>query len=92
MRRQRDIRFVLGAYRPQYEEETMTQQQFDEMMERWLEKRAEQEPGAFSAEARAWAESTGLIHGDTAGRKQYKSFCTREQLMTFLYRLMKPEQ
>ena len=91
-RRQRQRRFVLGAYRPQYEEETMTQQQFDAMMEQWLERRANQAPGAFSAEARAWAESIGLIRGDAAGRKQYKSFCTREQLMTFLYRLMKPEQ
>ena len=67
----------------------MTQQQFDAMMEAWLERRAEQEPGTFSAEARAWAEETGLILGDAAGRKQYKSFCTREQLMTFLYRLVR---
>lgn len=86
-RRIRALRFVLGAYRPDYEEETMTQQQFDAMMEQWLERRAGQEPGAFSAEARAWAEQNGLIKGDMAGRKQYKSFCTREQLMTFLYRL-----
>ena len=67
----------------------MTQQQFDAMMEQWLERRANQAPGAFSAEARDWAESIGLIRGDAAGRKQYKSFCTREQLMTFLYRLTK---
>lgn len=88
-RRERPYRYVLGAYRPAYEEENMTQQQFDAMMEAWLERRAEQEPGTFSAEARAWAEETGLILGDTAGRKQYKSFCTREQLMTFLYRLVR---
>lgn len=90
-RRIRARRFAMGAYRPDYEEETMTQQQFDAMMEQWLERRAGQEPGAFSAEARAWAERIGLIKGDAAGRKQYKSFCTREQLMTFLYRLMKAE-
>ena len=88
-RRERPYRYVLGAYRPAYEEENMTQQQFDAMMEAWLERRAEQEPGTFSAEARAWAEETGLILGDAAGRKQYKSFCTREQLMTFLYRLVR---
>ena len=90
-RRERPYRYVLGAYRPAYEEETMTQQQFDALMEAWLERRAEQAPGAFSAEARAWAEETGLIRGDSAGRKQYKSFCTREQLMTFLYRLVQKE-
>ena len=91
-RRERHRRYAVGAYRPAYEEETMTQQQFDTMMEQWLERRAGQEPGNFSAEARAWAESIGLIKGDLEGRKQYKSFCTREQLMTFLYRLVKLEQ
>lgn len=88
-RRERPRQYVLGAYRPDYEEESVTQQQFDAMMESWLERRAEQAPGDFSSEARAWAEGIGLIQGDTAGRKQYKSFCTREQMMVFLYRFLK---
>ena len=91
-RRLRPMRCVLGACRPDYEEETMTQQQFNAMMDVWLETRAEQEPGAFSAQARDWAENTGLIQGDAAGRKQYRSFCTREQLMTFLYRLVRMDK
>lgn len=86
-RRVRPLRYAAGGYRPAYEEEQVTQQEFNEMMETWLERRAEEAPGEFSAAARAWAEESGLIKGDSAGRKQYKSFCTREQLMTFLYRL-----
>lgn len=84
-RRIRPPRVVRGAYRPR-EEEPMTQTQFDGMMDAWLQARAGEEPSGFSAAARAWAEERGLIQGDTAGRKQYRSFCTREQLMTFLHR------
>lgn len=86
-RRVRRLADTAGGYRPNYEEATMTQQEFNERMESWLTQRAGQEASAFSAEARAWAESCGLIRGDEQGRMQYKSFCTREQLMTFLYRL-----
>lgn len=51
--------------------------------------KATQEPGDFSAEARAWAEGKGIIMGDATGAKKYKSPCTREQMVVFLYRLAK---
>jgi hypothetical protein len=31
----------------------------------------------------------GIITGDGAGNMQYKSACTREQMVVFLYRLWK---
>ena len=68
-------------------ENDMTQERFNEMMEVWLAGLAEQPPSQWSEEARLWAEEKGLIQGDENGDKKYKSFCTREQLMTFLYRL-----
>ena len=86
-RKIRERKYIRGAFRPEYEEDTVTQEQFNVMMDAWLEDRAEKEPTAFSAEAREWAEGTGLILGDCRGRKQYKSFCTREQLLVFLHRL-----
>ena len=89
LRRRRLPRYAAGACRPRYEEETVTQQQFNEMMEAWLRQREEEGPSDYSAQARAWAEEQGLIKGDSLGRKQYRAFCTREQLMTFLYRLVK---
>ena len=64
----------------------MTQQQFNDMMEVWLRQRAEEAPSDYSAQARTWAEEWGILLGDSMGQKQYRSFCTREQLMTFLYR------
>ena len=86
-RKVRAMKHVRGAFRPEYEEETVTQEQFDQMMNVWLEQRAERGPAEFSEEAREWAENTRVILGDSSGRKQYKSFCTREQALVFLYRM-----
>lgn len=88
-RRRRRPAQAVGAFRPDYQEECMTQEQFETRMEAWLRGKAEEAPGEFSAEARAWAEKAGLILGDAEGRGQYRSFCTREQLVTILYRFAK---
>lgn len=72
---------------PVQEEETMTQQQFNAMMETYLRTLAKKEPSAWSAEARAWAEKNGIFTGDEAGRMQYRSFLTREQMAVLLQRL-----
>lgn len=72
-------------------EDEMTQEKFNGMMEVWLAGLAELPPSDWSEEERRWAEETGLIRGDENGEKKYKSFCTREQLMTFLYRFAKME-
>lgn len=68
------------------EEETMTQNEFDQMMMNWLAEQAAKEPSAWSAEARKWAEENGIIVGTGAGFS-YESSCTREQMVQFLYRL-----
>ena len=69
------------------EDETVTQAEFDRMMDDYLERLSEKEPADWSAAARAWAESSGLIKGDAEGNKQYKGFVTREQMAVFLKRL-----
>ena len=69
------------------EDETVTQAEFDRMMDDYLERLSEKEPADWSAAAREWAEETGLIKGDADGNKQYKGFVTREQLAVFLKRL-----
>lgn len=72
---------------PLYEEdETVTQEQFETMMNTYLSRLAQQEPSEWSTGHRAWAEQNGLIQGDENGSKQYKKFCTREELVTFLHR------
>lgn len=68
------------------EEETMTQEQFNQMAGAYFASLAEQEPAAWSKEARDWAEKNGILQGDSGGKKQYRSFCTREQMVVFLKR------
>lgn len=74
---------------PRFEEEEMTQQEFNERMETFLKTLAQQQPAHWSAEARAWAEAAGLIAGDETGNRQYRSFLTREQLAVLLHRYAK---
>ena len=68
------------------EEENMTQQQFDEMMNNWIARQAAKEPEEWSKEDREWAEANGIIKGTGAGYS-YRSYCTREQMVAFLHRL-----
>lgn len=69
------------------EEEIVTQEQFNEMMNVWIADSANKQPGDWSAEARNWAESNGLIQGDEQGRMMYKKNLTREEFVTVLSRL-----
>lgn len=71
---------------PRFEEEEMTQQEFNERMEAYLKALAQRAPADWSAEARAWAEKRGLIAGDETGNKQYRGFLTREQFAVLLHR------
>lgn len=71
----------------QKEEEEVTQEQFNKMMDNYLDELAKKQPSSWSESDRLWAESIGLIKGDENGNKQYKSFTTREAMVTFLKRL-----
>ncbi len=70
------------------EEEIVTQEQFNSMMDTWIAEQAKKNPGDWSADARAWAEKEGLITGDTDGKKMYKKMMTREELVTVLHRAL----
>ena len=71
------------------EDEDMTQETFNEMMNNYLIELAEKNPNTYSTDARAWAEKNGYIKGDEKGRKMYKKFMTREEMITVLYRILK---
>lgn len=84
-----DIR--AGRYPPSMppfaqKEETVTQEQFNQMMEAYLKARAKKSPSSWSAEARAWAEKEGIVQGDKEGNKMYDGLCTREEMIVFLKR------
>lgn len=68
------------------EDETMTQEKFNEMMNVWLNQQAEKQPSTWSANARSWAENKKIISGDTQGNMMYKKPLTREELIQVLYR------
>lgn len=69
------------------EEEDMTQERFDAMMNDYLTRLAQLPPSDWSADARTWAEEQGFLVGDGAGNFHYKSFPSREETIQMLYRL-----
>ena len=90
--------YIVGYGRPDYslvnddgktemEEEEMTQERFNEMMNEYLKSLASEAPSTWSVKERAWAEKKGLINGDSKGNRMYKKFVTREELAAILYRL-----
>ena len=68
------------------EEEEMTQEQFNDMMENYLASRAQKAPHDWSAADRKWAEENGIIQGDPDGDKRYQSFITREEAAAMMRR------
>lgn len=83
-----DWAYFLAQIDAEEEEEEMTQEQFNKMMNAYLADLAKQDPGEWSADARSWAESNGIITGDEGG-KRYKSFITREEAAVMLHRAVK---
>ena len=67
-------------------EEEMTQEQFNDMMENYLESRAQKAPHDWSEKDRKWAEENGIIQGDPDGSKRYGSFITREEAAAMIHR------
>ena len=74
------------------EEDEMTQEAFDDMMEADLARRAQLPPSDWSQPGRTWAEDQDLILGNEAGNQMYQSFVTREELVTILERMERAEQ
>lgn len=66
------------------EEEEMTQNEFNQMMNTWISQQAAKDPSDWSAAARDWAEKNGVISGTGSGYS-YLAYCTREQMVQFLY-------
>ena len=82
----RHISSVVGAWRPPYKEEEMSQDEFNKMMDTYLEGLSKKDPSTWSKEAREWAETNGIIKGNGNGTA-YKTLITREESVTLLHRL-----
>jgi GH25 family lysozyme M1 (1,4-beta-N-acetylmuramidase) len=70
------------------EDDDMTQEKFNEMMNNYLAELKTKAPAEWSKEAREWAEKEGIIVGDENGNKQYENFVTREQMAVLLKRVV----
>ena len=68
------------------DDENMTQEKFNEMMDSYLKTLAQKDGSAWSKEHRDWAEDQGLVVGDEHGNKMYKKFMTREEMITVFHR------
>ncbi len=68
------------------EDDSMTQERFNQLMEGYLAGQAKLPPSDWSQPARTWAEEQGIIVGSDNGEKHYKSFPTREEMAQMLYR------
>lgn len=81
----------IGGYgRPRYElvqeEEEMTQEQFNKMMDQYL-KDLEKQPVTWEQGALLWAQANGIMNGDETGNLMPKRFITRGEIATVLQRL-----
>ena len=65
----------------------LTYEQWKEYQAKYEAEKKTAAPSDYSEEARTWAEGEGLIAGDENGVKMYRSPCTREHMVIFLYRL-----
>lgn len=82
---------IAGYGRPAWDiigedDEEMTQEQFDKMMDNYLQRKAKEAPEEWSEDDRKWAEENGIIKGKGNGM-EYKSHTTREEMVAFLHRL-----
>jgi len=77
MRRRRARKYIVGAYRPAYEEETMTQAEFDKMLQNWLDRQAKKPASGWSRMQEA--KDAGISDGTRP-----QSFATREEVATML--------
>lgn len=78
MRRTRHKKYIVGAYRPAYEEEdNMTQEQFDAMMENYLARQKQKEPTAeWMIDGIERAKQAGISDGSSP-----LGLCTRAEAM-----------
>ena len=77
---------LMPAYK---KEDKMDVKSFSDYFFRFRANLQDEPAGAWSGEARAWAEEIGLIQGGTDGKMMYRDFLTREQMVVLLFRFFR---
>lgn len=71
------------------EDDDMTQEQFNGMMQVWLEQQKKKPAQPYAEDALKWAKDTGVMTGDASGNQMPMSFITREDAVVILQRALK---
>lgn len=71
---------------PNEEEDEMTQEKFDEMMNTYLVNLAQKDT-TWAQDYLNWAKDTGIIAGDEKGRMMPEKFCSRQEAVVMIKRL-----
>ena len=82
----RDVAKAMSEGDTDQEEDDMTQERFNELMEQYLAQRSALDPAAWSEQARTWAEQAGIISKGPSPQRS-RSSATREEVVQMLYRL-----
>ena len=85
MRRTRSKKYIVGAARPAYaaQEENMTQEQFDRLLENWLTRSGQKEPSGWAESFLKRAREEGIMDGQRPG-----AFATREEVATMVVKVL----
>lgn len=86
-KRVRKTKLATAFIRPDYEEDSMSYEQFKEFMEQYREELRNKDGSNWSKNERQWAVDNGIITGDENDRYMWQDFMTREQLAAVVYRL-----
>lgn len=68
------------------EEEDMTQEQFNKMMDEYIKQQSQKPASAYQKEGLAWGQQNGLMVGDGTGNTMPQRFLTRGEFITVLKR------
>lgn len=81
MRRVRNKKYIVGAYRPRYQEvETVTQTEFDKMLEDWLVRKAKEPADSWAKPYIAEAIDSGVMADAGGTIERPKAYVTRQEL------------
>ena len=80
-----DFRRAIRDRLEEKEEDAVTQEQFNAMLEEALRQREQLPPSGWSQAARTWAEGAGIVAGSPDGTKRYRAFATREETVQMLH-------
>lgn len=70
------------------EEEEVTQEQFNGMMQTWIAEQKKLPAQPYAEEALKWAKDTGVMAGDKSGNQMPMAYITREDAVVILQRAL----